>query len=119
MVLGRRRSWIAFNNIVPVTNSAGYNCSIHSGGSFQATTYLNVAAGSTTFIDVTTAGGDSHIAAGLGVTGTMYLRNVNSTSVDKFMDGRTYSTVAGPSIAGHDPSAFWNGGQGMVDGIRC
>ncbi len=110
---------ITFNNLVPATNSVGFNCLIHSGGSFPATTYVNGAGGATTFIDVTSAAATVVNTAGLGVSGTMYLRNVNSTSVNKFMDGRTYSATAGPSITAHNPVGYWGGGQGAVDGLQC
>jgi hypothetical protein len=110
---------ITFNNLVPATNSVGFNCLIHSGGVFPATTYVNGAGGATTFIDVTSAAATVVNTAGLGVNGTMWLRNVNSTSVNKFMDGRTYSATAGPSITAHNPVGYWGGGQGVVDGLQC
>ena len=110
---------ITFNNVVPATNSVGFNCLIHSGGSFPATTYLNASGGVTTAIDVVSSTTAIVNTAGLGVNGTMYLRNVNSTSVNKFMDGRTYAAVAGPAITVSNPAGYWNGGQGAVDGIQC
>lgn len=110
---------LTFNNVVPATNAVGLNCLVHSGGSFPATSYVNGAGGSTTFMDVTSAGATVVNTAGLGVTGTLYLRNVNSTSVNKFIDGRTYHASAGPAITASNPVGYWGGGQGAVDGFQC
>lgn len=110
---------ITFNNIVPATNSVGFNCLYHSGGVFPATTYVNNAGGSTTFVDITAASATVANTAGGGVTGTMYLRNVNSTTVNKFFDGRTYALLSGGGLAAVNPVGIWNGAQTAIDGIQC
>jgi hypothetical protein len=57
--------------------------------------------------------------AGKGYNATVYLQNVNSTSVNKWAVGAGRFLVSGgASIANGNPGGFWNGGQGAVTRLR-
>jgi|KBSMisStandDraft_5_1062788.scaffolds.fasta_scaffold82426_2 hypothetical protein len=106
-----------FDNIVPATDSVGFNATVESGGSFQATTYLNATA-LTTAIDVETLSTMSN-SAGKGFNGTLFLNNVNSTSVNKFMTGRGVLAVTATFVpTSINVAGYWNGGQGAVTRLR-
>jgi hypothetical protein len=108
---------LVFGNITPVTDGVSLNATVESGGSFQATTYLNATA-PTTSIDVSTATLISN-SAGKGVNGTIFLTNVNSTSVNKFLSGRLLVTTQTSLVpASVNISGYWNGGQGTVTRVR-
>lgn len=107
---------ITFDNLVPVTNGQALNLQVHSGGSYQAATYLNAAGGATGAISLTPAAAVDN-TAGAGLSGHIYIHNVNSTSVNKFVIGLTaYRDAA--AIVNSSPNGYWNGGQGAVDGFQ-
>ena len=106
---------IVLENIVPATNAVSLEMRVHSGGTFQATTYLNGAGGATTFIDLSqgTIGNN----AGIGLSGEIAIYNVNTTNTNKLVRGGvTYYT--GAAVSAVNPSGFWNGGQGKIDGLQ-
>jgi hypothetical protein len=106
-----------FDNIVPATDSVGFNATVESGGSFQATTYLNSVA-TTTSIDISTVATISNVA-GKGFSGQCVIHNVNSTSVNKMMEGRSaFLATGGTAITAAGAGGFWNGGQGAVTRVR-
>ena len=108
---------LVFGNITPATDGVSLNATVESGGSFQATTYLNATA-PTTSIDISTATLISN-SAGKGVNGTIFLTNVNSTSVNKFLSGRLLVTTQTSLVpASVNVSGYWNGGQGAVTRAR-
>jgi len=110
---------LTFDNMVPVNNGVDLYCQVHSGGIFQSTTYLNGTGAATTQITLSVNASLVANNPGIGLSGTMYLRNVNSTTVVKFMDGRNYHYTPAAGIAAVNPVGFWNGGQGAVDGFQC
>jgi len=106
-----------FSNLTPATDGVSLNATVESGGSFQATTYLNATA-PTTSIDISTATLISN-SAGKGVSGTIFLTNVNSTSVNKILGGRLIVTTQTSLVpASVNVSGYWNGGQGAVTRMR-
>jgi len=105
------------DNIVPVTDNVNFNTTVESGGTFQSTTYLNTSA-VTTAIDLTTASTLSNIA-GKGYSSVITVHNVNSTSVNKYVDGLgKWLSSGGTVIANGIAGGFWNGGQGAVTRMR-
>jgi hypothetical protein len=105
------------DNIVPVTDNVNFNTTMESGGTFQSTTYLNTSA-MTTAIDLTTASTLSNIA-GKGYSSVVTVHNVNSTSVNKYVDGLgKWLSSGGTVIANGIAGGFWNGGQGAVTRMR-
>lgn len=116
-----------FSNIVPATNTTSFNMLVHSGGSYQATTYLNstvnfpgTATGvvGTPTTAIALSGGTGVINTIPGYSGIVRIVNPASTTTPKFVTGTaTYfatGSVASPTIIG----GFWNGGNGAVDGAQ-
>lgn len=105
------------DNIVPATDGAVFNATVESGGSFQATTYKNNDGTTTTNIALSLLLSNT---AGQGVGGEAWLKNVNSTSVNKMMTGRDMYWVTQTSLtfATSNMAGFWNGGQGAVTRVR-
>jgi hypothetical protein len=104
---------LVVDNCTPVTNSVDLLLQIHSGGVFQSSGYN----ASGTPASLTNGAATISNVAGTGLSGVLYIHNVNSTSV--------YKLIVGPRIgwmtsATADNSASvangWFGGQGVVDG---
>ena len=109
---------INFHNVVPVTDDVDFNCQVQSGGSFQSTSYLNQAGGRTTDIDISSAGNISN-TAGKGLSGVVWVHNTESTTEYKMLQGRTYHFAPSLGIAANNTAGWWQGGTGVITGIRC
>jgi hypothetical protein len=109
---------IVLDNIVPATNAVGLELQVQSGGSFQTSSYINAAGGATAYLDLTSATNTIGNTAGIGLSATLYLHNVNSTTVNKFLDGSRVIWYTGSALSGANVSGFWNGGQGALTGLK-
>jgi hypothetical protein len=109
---------IVLDNIVPATNAVGLELQVQSGGSFQTSSYINAAGGATAYLDLTSATNTIGNTAGIGLSATLYLHNVNSTTVNKFLDGSRVVWYTGSALSGANVSGFWNGGQGTLTGLK-
>jgi hypothetical protein len=106
-----------FSNITPTTDSVGFNMIVESGGSFQSTTYLNANA-TTASIDISTSNSISN-SSGKGLSGALWLNDVHSTSVNKWLTGRCVYALTStnvPTVA--NSNGYWNGGQGALTRVR-
>jgi hypothetical protein len=116
---------IRFVNLLPATNSVNAELQVHSGGSFQATTYLNTTFGtsgsttvgeqsSTTFLPLNH--GNTVNNTGQGITGWVVFSNPSLTAVAKPFNGQSgYPTASawGTAVI----SGIWNG-TAAVDGFQ-
>jgi hypothetical protein len=112
---------ITFSNMVPVTNQVNFNCQLQSGGTFQTTGYINGAGGATTYIDMMNGAATLYNGAGIGLTGGFIIKNVNSTSVNKFIsqwERFAWYTAASTLTGLNGFTAIWNGGQGTITGLQ-
>jgi hypothetical protein len=117
---------IVFENIIPATNAVSCEIQIHSGGTFQTTTYLANAlqftgggvssTAQTTFIPCGPSGGLGN-NAGVGISGTFRIYNPSLTSGAKHVTGQ-FSLVNGSANEGVIITGWWNGGVGSVDGFQ-
>jgi hypothetical protein len=109
---------IVMDNIVPATNAVGLELEVQSGGTFQTSSYINAAGGATGYLDLTSATNTIGNTAGVGLSATLYVHNVNATSVNKFIDGSRVVWYTGSALSGANVSGFWNGGQGALTGLK-
>jgi hypothetical protein len=116
---------IRFTNILPATGGTNLELQVHSGGSFQATSYLTNTFGtagsttvsvqnSTTFLPLNH--GNGLINTGAGFSGFVRVANVAATTIPKIFSGvcgyPTSTVWATGTIGG-----IWNS-NGAVDGIQ-
>jgi hypothetical protein len=109
---------IVLENVVPATNAAVLQLQIHSGGTYQATSYKNTSALTTAFDVCNNTTVDN--TAGIGVSAAIRLYNVNnanSVSVNKLLrtSGTLVTSAAPAQCLGQ---GWWNGGTGVVDGFQ-
>jgi len=117
---------IEFENLLPATNSVTLELQVHSGGTFQTTTYVSTvvrgngagvgAQSSTTFVDLTVQTGVAN--TGPGMSGRILVYNPSGASTPKIFTGvlSTFSTNSSAEVA--MISGWWNGGNGAVDGFQ-
>jgi hypothetical protein len=104
---------IIFQNIVPVTNNDTFAFRVHSGGAFQATTYLS---SNTSRYDITGGAGIDN-TAGDGLSGSLLISNVASTTTIKIITS-IVGFVSGAAMNSKANAGAWNGGQGAIDGFE-
>jgi hypothetical protein len=115
---------IRFTNLLPATNNVNVEIQVHSGGSFQATSYLTTAFGAagsatinffspTTFIPLNTLGVNN---TGAGRSGFVRVAAVSQTSVAKIFNGIS-GYESSSSWATNTVSGFWNS-TAAVDGFQ-
>lgn len=120
---------LVFEAIVPATNSVGFEIQVHSGGSFQTTSYLaganainqsgtSNARTSTTFIIGSTVGATSNTAAHGGVNGSITVFNPSGTVAPKFWIGDIMVPSSSSAFERLATAGYWNGGTGAVDGFQ-
>jgi hypothetical protein len=107
---------IVFENIVPVTNAEVFQVLVHSGGSFQATGYLNTGTATTTFIDTIRSVAVDN-TAGKGLNGTVRVSNVSSTTTYKMVTGFV-SAFSGGGMQMTYNSGLWNTSAAAIDGFE-
>ena len=113
---------LVFTNILPVTNAVNCEIQVHSGGSFQTTTYLSneirgtgsAVASSTqsTFVGCSGTTGTGNTSG--GISGETVLYNASQTSSPKNWVGHFNSPGLQLSLNG----GAWNGGNGAIDGFQ-
>jgi hypothetical protein len=107
--------WIVFDNVTPATNGVGFSCQLQSGGSFQATNYVNQSSGATTYFDVLS--GATTLGSTGGLSSDLKIYNVNSTNIKMIRALGTYDSSTSTALAVNG-NGFWTGG-GAVTGIQC
>lgn len=116
---------IVLENIVPATNTVSLELQVHSGGTFQATSYINNTfgtVGSTTVLStvaVTTyipLACSTIISPGNGVSGVIRISGpVNTTATGKLISGNT--TAQGGAIVTSVVAGMWNS-TAAIDGFQ-
>lgn len=117
---------LVFENIVPATNASTLELQVHSGGSFQATSYLGIHSSiansnltpsnntPTTFIGLS---GSNDVANAVpGTSGTMRVYTPSATAAAKAWGGSMYNNSGATSRLGL-VSGFWNS-AGAIDGFQ-
>ena len=113
---------ITCENIIATTNNSTLELSVHSGGSFPATSYLASAmvAGasvasvtSTTFIPLSSNSAIQN--SGNGSSGEIHVRNPSQTSTYKMFYGQ-FGAANGTNTVVTSFAGYWQGGTGAVDG---
>lgn len=117
---------LVFENLVPATNTVTMELQIHSGGTFQATSYLatatltNIGAAlasisPTTFIPLS----NTNVAnTGQGLSGEVYIESPSGTTTPKIMMGSLAYPQSASNGGRADIMGWWNGGNGAVDGFQ-
>jgi hypothetical protein len=118
---------IVFENVIPATGAVSCEIQVHSGGSFQATSYLsalNIFTGTTTVqTAATTFLPCSQTAAlpltsALGVSGEFEIYGpVSTTTSNKQWRAKFTHFNSGGVIVGGDMAGFWNS-TAAIDGIQ-
>src|SRR5215469_6085102 len=118
---------IVFNNLVPTANAVSCAFRVHSGGTFQTTSYLSstlvwaAAAGSaqtTGSIALSNASSTDVANGGSGLSGLIYIVGpVTGTSVAKFVFGSAAYAINGGGVAGIQVGGAWNN-SAAVDGVQ-
>lgn len=118
---------IQFENIIPVTNNVTLSFQIHSGGSFQSTSYISssICVGSgagafanpTTFVQLSEVTATQNTTAAGGVSGVVHINNPSQTSMDKPVQGQTAHSN-GTVFSVCNFAGAWTGGTGAVDGFQ-
>jgi hypothetical protein len=115
---------LVFENIVPATVNTSLQFEVHSGGSFQATSYLTDTgwfasaisnASNTTALILSRQATVQNSAP--GVSGKLTIFTPSNTTAPKSMNGHfTYfdGTIVNVVLCG----GYWNGGNGAVDGFE-
>jgi hypothetical protein len=107
--------WIVFDNVTPATNGVGFSCQLQSGGSFQATNYVNQSSGATTYFDVLS--GATTLGSTGGLSSDLKIYNVNSANIKMIRALGTYDSSTSTALAVNG-NGFWTG-SGVVTGIQC
>lgn len=119
---------IVLDNMLPATNGADLYFRVHSGGSYQATTYL--AAGHyTTTAGITAAVGSLTTAiicngsglvanSGNGLTGIITIFSPNSSARKSVFVETLATTSAGSNLTQTNVRGYWDGGTGVIDGFQ-
>jgi hypothetical protein len=119
---------ILFENLLPAANSVTLELEVHSGGSFQSSSYLGTFFGSTggassqgnstanLQLSVSTVIANS----GPGYSGYCKVYAPSGTSVPKqwVCEGTYLSTTTSTTATLH-AAGYWNGGNGAVDGFEA
>lgn len=117
---------IVWHKLLPASTTPTLELQVHSGGTYQATSYLNtlLTAGNgsssvtnpTTFISLTQSGSVSSSASTPGADGFIIIHDPSGTSIPKNMFGM--GTSYGGTVAnGAVTWGFWNG-NGAIDGFQ-
>jgi hypothetical protein len=111
-------------NIVNTVVNIALEWQWHSGGAFQATSYVSTATitknGGAPFGD----GNNSDILLGYsdtadpGLSGVLLVSNLASTTVHKMMTGTTGSSDGGTNAYVFNVAGWWTGGTGAIDGFQ-
>lgn len=110
---------LVIDNLVPANNQVEPQLQIHSGGVFQSTGYVNGAGGATTYVSLSSGNATIYNGAGMGYSTVLWLKNVNSAAVNKFVEiprGVWFTGSAAASSAA--PFGSWTSGQGAIDGFQ-
>ena len=116
---------IVFENILPASGGTTCELQIHSGGTFQTTSYLTNAivakSTGTTTINPTTyipcSETTSQSSSIEGLSGTLWLYTPSNAAIPKSIAG----TLSGSGTTYNvtiTTTGFWNGGNGAVDGFQ-
>lgn len=117
---------IAYENILAASGTAvSLNLRVHSGGSFQATSYVGaelVWSGSATGVSGSTTSVllmDANVSStGPGISGRVRVGNPSGTSNKKIFHGQSATADTTGANRGGVVSGYWNGGNGAVDGFE-
>lgn len=121
---------IVFESLIPATNAVQAELLVHSGGTFQSSSYValissiansNFTPGNsgavTTYIPLSSAGDVTNGVAGQGISGTLRLHGpVSSSTITKPFAGLMINNT-GNTMRVAQVGAFWNS-TGVVDGIQ-
>jgi len=110
---------IIFYNLLPATNAVSMEVQVHSGGAFQATSYITLHTGTaagtpTTYIPLSNV--TSQINSGTGTSGRLIVSSPTSIGTHMFIGQSTYQT-AGPANANIQVSGYWNSAA-AIDGFQ-
>lgn len=110
---------IIFKNIIVTTNTAALLLQVHSGGSFQTTSYASYYTASvggnpggntaTTGIEIN----DNTSSSQPGASGSVEVSNLSGTSQYK-----TWVSLGGGALGVTMQAGYWDGGTGAIDGFR-
>ena len=117
---------LVFENLVPVTNLVTGELQVHSGGSFQTTSYQAqelhadgtnvVSASSTGFIGIGASGAISTAVATFGLNGSIRVSNPTQTSAPKAWWGQFIHMFTGPVPVLSHTVGMWNS-TAAIDGF--
>jgi hypothetical protein len=104
---------LVIDNCVPATTAVDLQLLVHSGGSFQNSSYN----GGATSVSLTNGAASIYNGSGTGLSGRLTIHNVNSSSVYKNIIAArpSWFTSATAATSGAVANA-WFGGQGLIDG---
>lgn len=112
---------IEFTDIIAATTSVSGELQMHSGGSFQATSYIGNAIylatsnPQTTYIPLSYAA--NVLSGSPGMSGKLFLLGFNVASTPKWITGQIGYTISGPSAIPLNLSGYWNS-TSAIDGFQ-
>lgn len=107
--------FITFDNLVPATSGVNLLGMVQANATFQTTSYLNQAGGATTYIDM--LAGSFTLGTSAGLSATLQLYNVNSTSVIKMMRALGIFMNTSAALGNLGAAAAWNGSTSALTGL--
>lgn len=121
---------IVFQNIIPVTDNTSFELQVHSGGTFQSTSYAAQTSGAegggsftsnttSTYIPVSYSAASAQKNAAPGLSGEINVYAPSITTAPKIWNGTIIGIISGTTTSyAVQVGGWWNGGNGAVDGFQ-